>query len=333
VGVIDGVSWLFAIVFAGWAVVRLGGIERGFPLVQLMAFTPYAALGALVTAGATALTGRWAPAAVGAVAAVALFAVVLPRAIPGRGAAPTGRARRRDRAGGARTACGGEGARLRVMTANLLVGTADPETLVTHVKVDDVEVLALQELSQASLDALDAAGIRELLPYRAVTAVPRYHGSGLLSRHPLSEPETRTHPCGATQTAARLSVPGAGDIVVESAHPCAPYPLGTSCWAHNLRSQPPATPDGDIRVLLGDFNATLDHAELRQVIASGYRDAAADRGAGFRPTWPFHGWWVPWVTIDHVFVDRRVAVTAYATRPLPGSDHRAILAELLLPPT
>jgi endonuclease/exonuclease/phosphatase family metal-dependent hydrolase len=39
------------------------------------------------------------------------------------------------------------------------------------------------------------------------------------------------------------------------------------------------------------------------------------------------------VTIDHVFVDHRIAVTAYATRRLPGSDHRAVLAELEFPAT
>src|SRR5262249_4556627 len=76
-----------------------------------------------------------------------------------------------------------------------------------------------------------------------------------------------------------------------------------------------------------------DHAALRRVIASGYRDAAADRGAGLAPTWPFQGWWAPWVTIDHVLVDRRVEVAACATRVLHGSDHRAVLAELLLPAT
>jgi endonuclease/exonuclease/phosphatase family metal-dependent hydrolase len=87
-----------------------------------------------------------------------------------------------------------------------------------------------------------------------------------------------------------------------------------------------------VRVLVGDFNATLDHVRLRRLIATGYRDVASVRGRGFTASWPYdEKWWIPGVTIDHVLADRRVGVARYAVHPVPHSDHRAVFAELVLP--
>ena len=42
-----------------------------------------------------------------------------------------------------------------------------------------------------------------------------------------------------------------------------------------------------MRLLVGDFNATLDHAALRRLLDTGYRDAASVVGQGMTPTcWP-----------------------------------------------
>jgi endonuclease/exonuclease/phosphatase family metal-dependent hydrolase len=108
-------------------------------------------------------------------------------------------------------------------------------------------------------------------------------------------------------------------------------------WAAHLADQPVPAPDGPLRVLLGDCNASLDHAPLRRLLRAGYRDAAATRGRGLLPTWPFRlatlRFWTPPVTLDHVLADRRLGVRFFATRPTEGSDHRAVLAELVLPRT
>ncbi len=112
-----------------------------------------------------------------------------------------------------------------------------------------------------------------------------------------------------------------------------PYALDqTAAWRADLAAQPAATPDGQLSILAGDFNATLDHAPLRDLIDTGYADAAASAGAGLIGTWgPYDGDLIPPVTIDHVLVDRRIAVRDVAVHRLPGSDHRMILAELRLP--
>ncbi|GAA3243836.1 endonuclease/exonuclease/phosphatase family protein [Dactylosporangium siamense] len=322
------VLWGVAAVLAGFTLVRLTGSERGTPLVQIMAFTPYTAPIALLAAVAAAITDAVGPWLVCILAWAALSAVVVPRLLASR---PQGR----------------PGATLRVMTANILYDRGDMAALAKQVKIDDVDVLAVQELTTGALDALDAAGIDGLLPFRVTHPARHGHGSALFSRHPLTPADgvqpglARQHPCGMLQAGATVHVPGAGPVHVESAHPCAPRPGHTRCWARNLAAQPPA--GGPVpQILLGDFNATLDHGPLRRLLRTGYRDAAAARGRGLAPTWPFQRIrgqrTVPWVTLDHVLADRRIGIGDVGTRTVPGSDHRAVIAELHLaadtaPPT
>jgi endonuclease/exonuclease/phosphatase family metal-dependent hydrolase len=56
-------------------------------------------------------------------------------------------------------------------------------------------------------------------------------------------------------------------------------------------------------------------------------------GKGLEPTWPTmgHRFLPPSITIDHVLADRRLGVADYGVVDLPGSDHRAIHAQLVLP--
>jgi len=111
-------------------------------------------------------------------------------------------------------------------------------------------------------------------------------------------------------------------------------PLGprqTAEWAAGLRALPAAPDSGAYRVLVGDFNASLDHAELRKVVARGYVDAADATGHGLVPTWPAGRRLPPFITIDHLLADGRAQVTRFAVLDVPGSDHRPIFAELRLP--
>jgi endonuclease/exonuclease/phosphatase (EEP) superfamily protein YafD len=84
---------------------------------------------------------------------------------------------------------------------------------------------------------------------------------------------------------------------------------------------------------MGDLNATLDHHELRRLISTGYEDAAGEAGSGLHPTWPRGGRrLLPLsVTIDHVLADARCGVGTVRAFDVPGTDHRALLAELILP--
>jgi endonuclease/exonuclease/phosphatase (EEP) superfamily protein YafD len=310
--------WLPVVGCLVWTVVRLAGWERGWPWVQLMAFTPYVAAGSVAVAVLAFVARRWVAGAVAVVAAVALCAVVVPRASGDRDGTADGRP-------------------LRVLTVNLMGGRAEGRAVVSLVDRLDVDVLALQELTPDGDDALRAAGVHRLLPFAASFPLPGVSGSAVLSRHPLTAPSHRRLRGGSVQARATVEVPGAGPVDVESAHPAAPWGApGMENWHHDLRAQPPATVDGRPRVLLGDFNATLDHAALRRLVDTGYRDAAEVAGTGLRTSWPSR--WpsegrrltLP-VTLDRVLADRRIGVTTARPYRIAGTDHRAVYAALVVP--
>jgi endonuclease/exonuclease/phosphatase family metal-dependent hydrolase len=306
--------WLLVLPGAGWAVLRLGGWERGLA-VQLFAFTPYAAAWTLLPALLALALRRWLTAAV-AVGAVALFAVlVLPRAFADHDRGPT------------------TGVALHVLTANMEFGGADPATIVGLVRDNDVSVLALQEFTPRAVSQLKAAGLGDLLPYSSLGDEPGASGSGLYSRYPITGAGVRRNGGGFNQAYGTIKPPGATAIAVESVHPLAPSDLSfLGGWRTDLAREPHTGPGGTPQILLGDFNSTLDHEPLRALISHGYRDAADADGKGLVGTWGAYGEpKLPPVTIDHVLVDKRIGVAHVSVHGLPNSDHRAVLANLWLP--
>ena len=308
--------WLLLLPVAAWAVIRFGGWERGL-LVQLFAFTPYAAAWAWIPALIALATRRWLGAAVAVVAAGLLAVAVLPRALADDDRGPA------------------TGVRIQVLTSNVLAGGADPETLVRLVRDHDVSVLALQEFTPAMQSRLTAAGMDSLLPHTSLAAEHDTTGSAVYSRFPITEAGHRRNGGGFLQAYGTIQPPGAGPLLVESAHPVAPYSVQVlGDWRADLMNQPRPDTAAAPRIVLGDFNATLDHKPLRDLIARGYRDAAAADGAGLIGTWGAYGRGpsLPPVTIDHVLVDRRIGVRDAAVHGVPGSDHRAVFAALTVPP-
>ncbi|TDC49775.1 endonuclease/exonuclease/phosphatase family protein [Micromonospora sp. KC207] len=307
--------WLAVAPGLVWAAVRLPGLERG-PAVQAVAFTPYVAAWTPVPLLLALALRRRGPAAVAALVAVALLAMVAPRAMAS-----------------AQPSAGGP--TLRVLTANLLAGAADAGTVVDLVRGQRVDVLAVQEFTPGAAAELDRLGLADLLPHRQLNAQLGTTGSGLYARFPIAGGGIRQNRggWGFTQAYGSIAPPGGPPVRVESVHPSAPHAIDqVGFWRTDLEAQPPATPDAGLSILAGDFNATLDHALLRDLLATGYVDAADATGAGLIGTWgPYDGDPIPPVTIDHVLVDRRIAVRSVSVRWVPGSDHRAVFAELRLP--
>jgi endonuclease/exonuclease/phosphatase (EEP) superfamily protein YafD len=298
--------------WAAWAAARLLGLERGYPLVPLMAFAPYAAAVALIAALAVLLLRRPLPALVAVAAAAALGGLLVPRVHAD--AAPDG---------------AGAGGRLRVLSVNAHLGLVPPADLMALVRRERPDVLSVQELTPELDRALAAAGLGELLPSRVASPRPRGGGTGLYAR---AEVTAIRRPATHNPTPAMRLMAAGRPVDVYALHVSAPFDAGRVVrWREDLRALPPAAPDGPPRILVGDFNATPDHAELRRLIDTGYEDAAEEAGSGLRPTWRARSALIPPVTIDHVLADARCGVAALEVLPLPRSDHDAVLAELILP--
>ncbi|WP_433216231.1 endonuclease/exonuclease/phosphatase family protein [Microtetraspora malaysiensis] len=309
--------WASITPFAVWAVLRLIPADVHFEWIRAVAFTPYVALASAALPLLTLLTRRWAALVVSLAVAATLAACVLPRAVPGGDPAAAG-------------------PRLRVLSANLKKGAVPPEKLVALVRELRPDVLTLQELTPSAVTGLRAAGIDALLPYSVDVSELGAHGSGIYSRHPVA-PGRHIRFGDFRQGVATVRVPGAPEVAVVSVHPCAPrYAAKAPCWAEGLAALPLPVPGGPVRILAGDFNATLDHARMRRLLDAGYRDAAATTGNGLATTWPyepwrFNGWSIPPVTLDHILVAPDVATRSFGVRPLPRTDHRAVFADFTLP--
>ena len=126
---------------------------------------------------------------------------------------------------------------------------------------------------------------------------------------------------------------GERTITLLAAHPR--YPVRREDWLadHALLAQ--TVRERRPQVMVGDFNATPDHEQLRRYLDLGYRRADELLNTGWSPTWPDHGrqqlWGVPLprlVQLDHVLVWRSFTATEVEHLDLPASDHRAVAAEV-----
>jgi endonuclease/exonuclease/phosphatase (EEP) superfamily protein YafD len=313
--VVGAALWFGAGLCLAWALVRTFGLERGFPLQALIAWTPFVIPLAVLVAIATGVLRRWTPLACAAIATVLLLVAVAPRAL-----------------GGGHEPAGADGPELRVLSVNLKLGRADPASVVDLVSENGIDVLCIQELTPEALTRLARAGLSRLLPHEVAVPDVESLGGAILSRFPLravAGAEPAGYPFAMPRAA--VAIPGAAPVEAVSVHPVPPTSSAdVEDWQRGLEALPATGEDRPLTLLIGDFNATLDHRELREVIDRGYVDAGDATGGGLVATWPNRAA-RPGVTIDHVLADERVAITDYEVHDLPGSDHRAVAAVLRLP--
>ncbi len=225
----------------------------------------------------------------------------------------------------------------RLMTLNTRNGQADAAQIVQTVHEQHVEVLALQELNSSMISRLNEAGIRELLPYSVVaSASPSDNGgvNGLWSDAPMTERTGDLIPIEASSIPA-ASIDFDGTLIrFGSVHPFSPRPSNQGLWDRGLGTISQLQDDDHTFVLMGDFNATWDHASFRYLLGGRFVDAGENAGEWFHMTYPankklFGVIPVPAaVEIDHIVHDRGVVAGDLDAVTIAGSDHKALLGTL-----
>lgn len=301
-----------ALAFVAAAMVRLLGIDGTRYMIAATSLIPYITVAGLLIGLFALARKRWVIGLTMTLVGIVLVANVAPRAFPD-------------------SRPNGVGQQVRVMSANLLVGMADAKAIVREVKARGVDILSMQELTPEMVRDLERAGLDQVLPSRVFLAEPGGSGSGIASKYPLTRREL-TPPGTLQQAGALVDLPGK-DIEVVSVHPLPPVVAeGPEAWQRELAGLPSPDSTGAIRVLAGDFNATLDHVGMTRLLNKGYVDAADQVGKGLIHTWPGNsGIWPPPVTIDHVLVDPRCPVDTLDVFDVPGSDHRAVVTQFVVP--
>ncbi|NEB99791.1 endonuclease/exonuclease/phosphatase family protein [Streptomyces anulatus] len=299
---------------AALLVVRLTGLDAGTPLAMPMVLFPWttviAVLVLLLVAAVPVLRSRWALAGVAALV-IAHAILLAPRFLPDGRQVPA------------------HAVELRVATINTNGGAADARAVVELVRTERIDVLAVQQMPRGGVEALDRAGLDALLPYRELR--PEYDSS-IYSRLPLGDAGTTHADTAWPQTVAEVTV-GGRDVRFMAVHTY--YPLGSpERWTRDMAALTSlAGRAGPDTVYLGDFNASLDHAPMRDLLAAGLIDTHAELGHGWAPTWPVgHALVPPMVQLDHVLHGPGLAGVSVSEHAVPGTDHRAVVAVLALLP-
>ncbi|MEU6002684.1 endonuclease/exonuclease/phosphatase family protein [Streptomyces sp. NPDC047197] len=297
--------------------VRLTGLDAGTPLAVPVVLFPYAAvisvLALVAVIAVPALRSRW-PVIGAALLAAAYVVLLVPRFVAHD-----------------QPHIPAQAPQLRVATLNSHVGGEDARALVRLVESERIDVLAVQELTSAGIAALAEAGLDKVLPHQELQP---QHDSSLYSRLPLTRGGPLEADTAWPQTTAEVTV-GGRTVRLVAVHTY--YPLGDAQrWTRDMTALTAVARDsGPDTVFLGDFNATVDHAPMRDLLTSGgLTDTHAELGEGWARTWPANKSLLPpLVHLDHVVHGSGLAGLSVGERTVPGTDHRAVVATLALLPT
>lgn len=223
--------------------------------------------------------------------------------------------------------------RLEVMTTNLLQGRGDPARVMRTAAEHRVDVLVVQEITPPALRGMERLGLGEAYPHRAGRPAETPAGTMVFSTVPLSD--ARVVPM-QFDTLAMTVETAHGPLRLLAVHPRAP--VGTAWkWSSGLETLRETVAAEQFDVVVGDFNASADHAPFRRILEDGdLRDATEVANTGWMPTWPADGQvslgplpLPPLVAIDHVLIGDRLAAEEVTGVRVAGSDHRALVAHLV----
>ncbi len=307
-----------ALLGAGTATVVLPDrlrIDHEFPLVDAVAWRPQASLVSLAATGLLAVRPATRPAgvAVGAVAAAGLASV----------ASRLVRRPRREP----------ETVALTILSANVLRGRADTGALAAVVMRELPDLVVLPEAgpdyrdklmpllgesgyrswTSSLIDRRDSRGVTLLAAPRAGDLHVR-SGTGMRMRH----------------------IEASGGVLglrpLYAVHTSAPTRRRFArAWCRELDMIRGWTSDPIAPLVVGDLNATLDHSRLRAALGR-CRSAAAGTGRGLAGTYPSSAPPACGIQIDHVLVPDGTVTSRFDVLDLPGTDHRAVLTTVHLPP-
>jgi endonuclease/exonuclease/phosphatase (EEP) superfamily protein YafD len=283
------------------------------PLLVLAALAPYLMLGAPVAAVLFALLRRRFAAVLAVALTAAVVAIQAPLFVGEQ--APTG-------------------VKVRFMSANLRYGHADAAAVAGTAR-GNADVLAVQELTPDEAARLAAAGLDTEFRFRTLQPREGPAGVGIWSRYPIVNSKPVDGFWLGLLT-ARVRVPGVTDAVtVATTHMSAPWPDPFQGWRDDVArlagtlAEIASASDGPVLVA-GDLNSTTDMREFRRLLHDGYRDAAEQAGTGLTRTHPADIAVPPVFAVDHILV-RDATATSVRTLSIRGSDHRALVSDVVLP--
>ena len=187
-------------------------------------------------------------------------------------------------------------------------------------------------------DRLSTEGLDRLLPHRISDPTDDGAGSAVYSSYPLELVGILPDTPFRMPTVRLTATTGGSAAVLEvtNVHALAPVDVRLDQWRSDLAALGRLAERPGNRLLIGDFNATYDHAEFRALLAAApdgaeLVDVGMASGSRLVPTWPMEGPRLPGIAIDHLVTTPLVGSTGYQVQRVPGTDHAAVLATLAVP--
>jgi endonuclease/exonuclease/phosphatase (EEP) superfamily protein YafD len=303
------------------AVAAVGLLARYLPITTeivliVAAVSPYLTAAGLVAMILFAAIRRWVLTIVSALLCAVMLIVLLPRYLgPEKATVPS--------------------VPVRVLTANLGLGQADPSAVVALAR-DTADVLVVQEMTPGLAAAMVRDGLDGVMPHRSIDPRKNANGIGIWSRYPIADSRAVSGHAMPMRI-ARIQVPGVVIApTVLAVHLAAPWVQPLQYFRDDIARFPTtlqqvARNAGSGAVIVaGDMNSTYDMWPFRNLLDAGYRDAAEQAGAGLIRSFPSQSWYGPVFGIDHVLV-RNCTATAAQTVQVGGSDHRGLFTVIEIP--
>ncbi len=298
-------------------VARLAGGEDQTAVVVLAFFAPVAHGVALVVASAAMTARRRSLAIAAGVSCVlglswSLTEFRAARPIPAAAAAAP------------------SGARIRLLTQNLRFGNTRVESFADVIASSNADVVVLVELGEQNLEGLSHTGALDRYPFGVVDPRGGGYGIGLYSRLPMDNGEVTDYE-GMRLAEAVIELPDGRRIRIIASHVLGARWTGGRSLHRQLRLiSDRVSASAEPVIVAGDLNCGWNHAAFRDLLSRGLRDVAVERGRGYSATWPADWPIPPFLRIDHVLVSRDLIPRSVATLSPNGSDHRALVADLIL---
>lgn len=227
-------------------------------------------------------------------------------------------------------------AALRVMTINVLFDNRNLPALQAHIAEQNPDVLLMQEVNRRW--NRDLTALNDRYPYRLplIEARPLLdeHGTVLFSRYPITDAVRPT--LGGVEgrlTAARVSVDGR-PLWLASTHLVKPStPAGQAMQRAQLVDLAKwAETVAEPLVIGGDFNATVHMPQLDDLLKSQSLTTDLQSGQWWKVAVGTYPSWLPLLglKIDHIMA-REASIAASEIVTIEGSDHRAVVANIVLP--
>ncbi|WP_224996644.1 endonuclease/exonuclease/phosphatase family protein [Cesiribacter sp. SM1] len=222
----------------------------------------------------------------------------------------------------------GNGSTLRLAQVNVLQENRKHELVAQQIMSLDADVLAFQEVNKVWTDTL-AELLSEEYPYYSLAPHEKHYGMAIFSRKPLKDVQLNVW-AGYPVLSAKIRQ-GDQETLVLSVHTPSPVTLKRfKARNEELHEIAKFVREADMPTLiLGDFNIVPWDSALKPLLqAAGLKDC---RSLHYTATWPspLGRWGIP---IDYVLHSAHWQRISHGSAPIPGSDHKAMVATLALKP-